>query len=174
MYLSWVRSPERRSNCMETNPHIVSRKIREDLRRYGWTVLSTLYHDVDFIHTLGLHWSYQHPDFEVLGLPEALGTALLNELAQRVKNGQRVRSGDLLEDVAEDVALWVTANPLDPEGTPLLNGRLRIIWPDDEGHYPWDADCEPRCRTQLLFPDSTMPNREELEAQALSQFALHA
>ena len=101
---------------METNERIVSRKIREDLRRYGWTVLSTVYHNVAFIHTLGLHWSYQHPDFEVLGLPEALGTALLNELAQRVKNGQRVRSGDLLEDVAEDVALWVTANPLDPEG----------------------------------------------------------
>ncbi|MDP7318931.1 MAG: DUF4262 domain-containing protein, partial [SAR324 cluster bacterium] len=99
-------------------------------------------------------------------------TALLNELAQRVKNGQRVRSGDLLEDVAEDVALWVTANPLDPEGTPLLNGRLRIIWPDNDGRYPWDADCEPCSRTQLLFPDSTMPNREELEAQALSQFAL--
>jgi len=157
---------------METDERLVSRKIREDLRRYGWTVLSTLYHDTVFIHTLGLHWSYQHPDLEVLGLEDELGTALLNELAQRVKNGQRFQSGDLIEDVAEDVALWVTANPLDPDGPPLLNGRLRIVWPDNQNRYPWEADCEPRSRAQLLFPDSTMPNREELEAQALSRFAL--
>ena len=162
------------TNHMETNERVVFRKIREDLRRYGWTVLSTPYHDEVFVHTLGLHWSCQHPDLEVIGLPDDLGTTLLNELAQRVKNGHHFRSGDRIEDVAEDVALWVTSNPLDPAGPALLNGRLRIIWPDDADRYPWEPDCEPRCRTQLLFPDSTMPNREELEAQALSQFALHA
>ncbi len=143
------------------------RQLQQDLVDYGWSLLSTQYKGHQFCHTIGLHWSFQHADLELVGLNEELGTLFLNELAGRVKLGQRYHHLSVIDDMVEDIELLLVHNPLDPEGEPILNGRLRLVYPDSQGRYPWESGCDDDCLVQLLFPDSTLPRREVFEAEGL-------
>ncbi|MGA1599595.1 MAG: DUF4262 domain-containing protein [bacterium] len=142
-------------------------RLREDIQNYGWGLLTTDYKGHQFCHTIGLHWTFQHSDFEMVGLNEELATLFLNELAMRVKEGKKFQHLAVIDDMVENTELMLVHNPIDPEGEPVLNGRLRLIYPDSQHRYPWEAGCDEDCLVQLLFPDSTIPNRELLEAEGL-------
>ena len=43
-------------------------KIRADLDQYGWSLISSIYRDELFTHTVGLSWSYEHQEIELIGL----------------------------------------------------------------------------------------------------------
>lgn len=146
-------------------------KIRSDLDRYGWSVISTIYREELFTHTVGLTWGYDHPEIEIIGLNEEIAATLLNEIARRVIQGERFAANCRLDDIVEDVQLILVENPLNPKGSPLTNGRLRLIWPDEFNRFPWERGCAPECRIQQWFPDSTMPDRETCEAYALLEQA---
>jgi hypothetical protein len=150
---------------------VVYAKLRQDLDRYGWSVVSTIYRGELFTHTVGLSWGYEHPEIEIIGLNEEVAAMLLNALARRVLGGERFGANCKLEDIVDDVPLILVENPLNPHGEPLTNGRLRLIWPDDHNRFPWEKGCDPECRIQQWFPDSTMPDRETCEAYALLEQA---
>ena len=96
---------------------------------------------------------------------------LLNELARRVVNGEKFHSNCHFEDIVDGVDLILVENPIDPQGKPMTNGRLRLVWPDENNLYPWQKGCEEECLIQQWFPDSTMPERDTCEAYALLEQA---
>lgn len=147
----------------------IHRRVKEDIRIYGWSVLATEYQEQMFSHTVGLEKNFNHPEFEIYGLSEEIETLFLNELASRVKAGQKFKRGDVLTDLVEDYELILVINPSDPKSEiSLTNNRLRIIWPDSNHLYPWDNDCEEECGRQRLIPDSTLP-LQQLYEELLSQ-----
>ncbi len=133
----------------------VNDKVRSDIEQYGWSILASEFQGVIYAHTIGLEDSFQHPEIEVLGLTEELATIFLNELAKFVKQGAKLKAGMAISDFVEGYELLLVTNPADPNGAPTTNGRLRLIWPDTNHRYPWDADCAPDCAIQSLLPDSS-------------------
>ena len=133
----------------------IYQKTKKDLEQYGWTILSTIYQDVIFAHTLGLMPNFSHPEVEVIGLTDDLTRLFLNSIAQRVKLGEVYNPGSVISELVEGFDLMMVTNPLNPQGPPSTNGRLRLIWPDSNHRYPWEEGCEANCLTQQLLPDST-------------------
>ena len=41
-------------------------KIRADLDQYGWSLISSIYRDELFTHTVGLSWGYEHQEIELI------------------------------------------------------------------------------------------------------------
>ena len=146
-------------------------KIRADLDQYGWSLISSIYRDELFTHTVGLSWGYEHQEIELIGLNQEIAAMLLNELARRIVNGEKFHANYHFEDIVDGVALILVENPIDPQGKPMTNGRLRLIWPDENNLYPWQRGCEEECLIQQWFPDSTMPERDTCEAYALLEQA---
>ncbi|MBF0237306.1 MAG: DUF4262 domain-containing protein [SAR324 cluster bacterium] len=134
----------------------VHEKIHQDLERYGWTILSTIYDEILCSQTFGLQKNFKHPEIEVVGLNDEMSCLFLNTLAQRIKMGQQFTHGSLIDEIIEGYELMLVHNPLDPQGMPLLEGRLRLIWPDSQHRYPWHQDCDSGCQVQAqLFSEQT-------------------
>ena len=121
-------------------------KIRADLDQYGWSLISSIYRDELFTHTVGLSWGYEHQEIELIGLNQEIAAMLLNELARRVVNGEKFHANCHFEDIVDGVDLILVENPIDPQGKPMTNGRLRLIWPDENNLYPWQRGCEEDCQ----------------------------
>ena len=145
----------------------ITKKVQEDLFLYGWTILATPYRDILFLHTFGLQYNYGHPEFEMLGAPEELAVQILNFLSHRVRQGESFPIGTTLSGLIDNYDLKLVMNPFDPLGDSITNGRLRVIWPDANHHYPWDEGCSLDCLRQQLCPDSTLPDRKLYETIAL-------
>lgn len=163
-FLLFIYPRERRLGTMifvndHSSEEELFNQISEDWATYGWTILLTYYEERIYAHTLGLPIHFQHPDFEVYGLSEELTITFLNALAIEVRNGNQYSSHSSITTFVENYKLLLVVNPQNPLGTPLTNGRLRLIWPDAQGRYPWEPECEQECKMQSLLPDSMIPNR---------------
>ncbi|MBM6400363.1 DUF4262 domain-containing protein [Phycicoccus sonneratiae] len=99
-----------------------------------------------FAYTVGLGHRCGHPELLVSGLDPGLMHRMLNDVAQRVMRGRRLRPGDVLEDVlagAPVVLTEVTDEAL--EETVLWSGwfhrrapeALQLVWPTRTGLFAW-------------------------------------
>lgn len=138
-------------------------QVSRQLQTRGWALLCSETGQHRYQFTVGLESSYEHPELEVIGLPPDLGGDLLAGLVERVKSGQRLRSGDFFSDLLRGYDLFVVNNPIDPGGPPITGGRLRLIWPDAHGRFPWQPDCDPSCTVQALILEPDGMNIQGLE-----------
>ncbi len=99
-------------------------------------------------HSVGLFRSWDHPELAVFGLaPEVLRGAV-EELAERVRLGERFDHGDVADDVLEDRA--VAFRRIVPRHYAAFLPRavwyhdgarfpaLQVVWADPDGRFPWD------------------------------------
>ena len=94
----------------------MDRRTIDAVLRHGWQVLAVaeggacdhpdhVHEERDggpgftFAYTLGLGHRAGHPELLMSGLDRRLMTHVLNDVAQRVMDGRRLRPGDVLEDV---------------------------------------------------------------------------
>lgn len=104
-----------------------------------------------FAYTIGL-FGYDHPELLVYGLGQHAACAVLNELGERVRRGERLGSGEpmLIDGGPHRVLLF----PFHDDGDPpvLIAAQrfydatrdrpvpaLRVVWSDDGGRFPWEA-----------------------------------
>lgn len=142
-------------------------RIQFDMKKFGWTILSTNYQGLDFSHTFGLSQNFQHAEIEVVGLPNEMANLFLNTLAERIKNGANYENGDKITDFVDNFVLVLTHNPSDLSGPNITGDRLRLVWPDSSRLYPWSEGCDELCSMQRLLPDSTSPLQEFYEQELL-------
>jgi len=99
-----------------------------------------------FAYTVGLGHRAGHPELLMSGLDPGVMHRALNDVAQRVLDGRRLRPGDVLEDVLAGVPVAIerVADPAIAE-TVLWSGwfhrrqpeALVVVWPDGDGIFPW-------------------------------------
>jgi hypothetical protein len=124
---------------------------------FGWTVIgvSAPVGDVPsapFAYTIGLS-RLGVPELFVSGLPSRVAGSILNDLGRLAKGGTSLRSGRLDDVLANDVPLEL--RPFDESRAQEFLGQLiwftdtfadgimpsvmQVVWPDKNGHFPWDA-----------------------------------
>lgn len=138
-------------------------QVGDQLRRHGWALVATEVQGIPYQYTLGLSLKFGHPDLEVIGLTPDLGQTLLENLVGRIMKGERLKPGEFLSDLKKGYDFFLVENPIDPDGPPVTGGRLRLIWPDAQGRFPWHADCEAYCASQSLLLEGDGIDTESLE-----------
>jgi hypothetical protein len=126
----------------------------ENVRRFGLNILRIgPGHDDDgFAYSVGLFHRYEHPEIIVFGQKPDWQGAMLNVIAERIREGERFREGvpytDLLEGYAcrfravraresydaylgWDLWYYSAVSPLES-----LVPVLQFVWPDKDGRFP--------------------------------------
>ncbi|MCC7420215.1 MAG: DUF4262 domain-containing protein [Planctomycetaceae bacterium] len=127
-------------------------KLLSDVREHGWHVLKIPEDDEGpaFAYSVGLQWSFRHPEVVVFGLDLDLMHQMINMIGERIRNGDSFRDRDEAGDVLEGFnvtfrqvaaryhrayfgyALWLAQSD--------TLSVLQVAWPDRQHRYPWDAD----------------------------------
>jgi hypothetical protein len=118
--------------------------LRSAVRTHGWVVASSPADGArpDTTSTVGLT-ARGLAELVVLGLPDDVGGALLNELAARIVDGAPTDDGvplpDLLDGAAAPVLLTVDGAVAGVPACEVYDEvRLRqLVWPDADGRFPW-------------------------------------
>ena len=156
------------------------------IAEHGWAIHVVLspgddpVPDPPFAYTVGLSGSrFGHPELLVSGLGRDTAQIVLNDLAERVRAGQRLRAGqrfsDLLEgvdggevqvellrvdDAADPRAPLSAANRLYGYGGPI--DALQVVWPDRTHRFPWEPGYDAMQAMQLLLGRPATPTDPSL------------
>ena len=121
----------------------------EMLKKYGWIVhyvFPAKEGELANIHTHGVEENFNHKDFQiVLPLPQQLVHSLLVSVVERVKRGERFEPQKPYSNIIANYNVYFVEKY---EGDRLV---LRMIFPDEQGKYPWDSGCEPYYCDQVNF-----------------------
>jgi Domain of unknown function (DUF4262) len=134
-------------------------RIEGIVAEHGWAIQGVLASADDdpepgppFAYTVGLSSPrFDHPELVVIGLSAGPAQAILNDLGERVRGGQRLHAGkriggllrggyevELLavDDAADERAPLSVANRLYGHGGPVE--ALQVVLPDEHHRLPWD------------------------------------
>jgi hypothetical protein len=127
----------------------------------GWAVTAVIPDgpgQAPYAYTIGLT-ELGAAELVITGLPHDIAHVLLNDAAQRVRdNGVRWRHQQQIDDLLAGYAAIIidgTAHDLIIPGTADARygaARVRlqqIVWPDPDGHFPWDPG--------YRYPDTVQP-----------------
>ena len=126
-------------------------RIEQDVRTYGYHLVNVLEEEQlpPFLYTIGLERSCQHPDLVIFGLEYPVMVETLEQLAQRVKSGERFEGGGSYEGIFEQLpCAFLDVHPMRyREHFGLAQGFYRerpfrvmqVVWPDEEGRFPWSS-----------------------------------
>ena len=137
-------------------------EVSRQMHEHGWALVGTVYERIPFYLTIGLEYSYQHPNLEVFGLDDERAKNYIEHLVYRIQNGEKFQAGDFFSGITPGYDLILVENPADPNGPPITGGRLRMCWPDKNHRYPWDHDCETYCAVQTWLPPIEGINLENI------------
>ena len=126
-------------------------RVLTDVKEYGfhivWINSEGLQPDYGF--TIGLEYSYEHPEIILMGLPIGAGKNIINKLGAEIKNGQKfIDSDDYIKISSQKfmVKKMDISNYGDYLGYFIWFYRslkipptvMQLFWPDESDKFPWD------------------------------------
>jgi hypothetical protein len=128
--------------------------ISEGVRKSGFRVLAISDHLPPFAYTVGLMFTYQHPELVIFGLQHAR-TDILRGMAHLMGQGRRFDAPNEYELVPN---VKVATRPVHPtqhefylghamgycreQGRPGGLQAIEVFWPDKQGKFPFQPGCE--------------------------------
>ena len=138
--------------CIDKN-ELLSR-TRVNVEKYGLQVImvgSTDY-TPSFAYSIGLYKTYNHPEIICFGLPDNLGHAIINDVANLIKNGEAIISRKIYENIfkkSKAEFLSVDDRNIDDYFGAALNyyesqkfPALQLVWTDRNDKFPWEENFE--------------------------------
>ena len=158
---------------MTLNP--AQQKLIDDLAAYGLHIVLVGPHDgrnEHFGYTVGLERFHGWPELILFGLEARLTSALLNNAVEELRRkGRAPVAGMMLDQVADGAVFKLIEQPaLDDdtlamalwhrehrgeEGPPRA---LQVAWPDEQGRFPDEADCDAATRAVQMPRDADAEN----------------
>jgi hypothetical protein len=101
-----------------------------------------------FAYTVGLH-GIGHPELLVFGVSPSTASALLNEVASRIRGGRDLTPGEMLtfddwahrvvvEDLPNPAQILFAANSFYERPDELSVDAFQLTYDDTAGRFPWD------------------------------------
>lgn len=111
-----------------------------------WIVQNVFDEKRSTFHTHGLN-RYGSLELELnLPMEPNQATRFINLIADRVSKGMKYASGDKVTDIFTLPFYLFETQPIFGE---MYERVLRIVFPDPQVKYPWDAGCDPVYAKQL-------------------------
>ena len=126
-------------------------KVLSDVKEYGfhivWIKSEGLQPDYGF--TIGLEYSYEHPEIILMGLPIGAVKNIINKLGAEIKKGQKFIDSD---DYIKISSQKFMVKKMDPSNYGEYIGYfmwfyrslktppavMQLFWPDESDKFPWD------------------------------------
>jgi len=139
----------------------------DDVQRYGLHIVNVLEEGKlpGFAYTVGLYRTFQHPEVLVYGLSQDRAHQILNDLADNLRAGKRYVAGGTFDDLLEGYSCTFRVVPR-PHYREHLGWAswfnetidfpaLQLIYPDNEGRWPWQDEASDGFRRhQLVLADA--------------------
>lgn len=140
-------------NCL--SPNKLLNKTKSNIEKYGLQVVgieATSYLP-SFSYSVGLYESYQHPEIICFGLPMNLAHEIINDVADLIKNGQRIIPNqdynDKIFKESRAQFLLLDIRNLKDYFYAAFNyyqhynfSALQLVWTDRHDHFPWEEGFE--------------------------------
>lgn len=130
-------------------------RISQGVAEHGWMIQGVT-GSPPFSYTIGLA-KFLHPDLVVYGVNPSTAQTMLNEVGQRVREGEKFTPGVSYARVLRDLDVRVLVVP--PEvgefGVAARFYRehdiqhwamLQLVWPDKANLFPWDKGFDENLR----------------------------
>lgn len=133
-------------------------EIIQIVERFGWYAASINDHQPPFIYTIGLMKTFDHPDFVIFGVEADDAHALLNGLINDIKSGKKYSQADVYSICLGGDNHRIGIRKVHETQIPLYFGygmgfmrnigrigelrAVQIFWPDREGKFPFEANCD--------------------------------
>ena len=150
-------------------------KTKSNIEKYGLTVIileATGYLPA-FAYSIGLWKTFKHPEIICLGLTTKNLHALINDVAELIKQGQIITSNKIYDNFfnnSDTQFIKVDKSYLTHYFGTAINyynseqfPALQFVWTDRNNKYPWDIDFEEefKYRQPLLDRNADFKFREE-------------
>ena len=112
-----------------------------------------------YVFSIGLYLNYAHAELVLFGLDPKDACAVINAVRDRAAAGQRYIAGDICDDLPLERKVCFVEVPLRAYdaylGTaiwfyaklPRPFPCLQIVWPDEEGRFPWETGYDASLKT---------------------------
>ena len=141
-------------------------KVLSDIKRVGWHTLGVSQSQGEdgphWAFSIGLYYSFNHPEVIVLGLPIIACMEIVSVVGKQIGAGLRYKAQREYADILQDpfrctfrsfdrdayrdfvgYALWFYEN----DDFPLL----QCFWPDKQHRLPWDGGCNEYVKKSQLY-----------------------
>jgi Domain of unknown function (DUF4262) len=140
---------------MKNGRHQTSRafadKVSQDVAKFGFSVV-TVFGGRDhkgFAYSVGLAQSFHHPEILISGLSGSTASILINDCAERIRNGMRFEDKSMVDGLLKgpyrcEFRKVNGVNKVDRLGIAFAYYKsfdfdvLQLVWPDMQGRLPWD------------------------------------
>jgi hypothetical protein len=138
--------------------------IRAVIDTHGWAgmaIFDPANQRASWFYTVGVT-TLGHPELVIFGLPPEVAHGVADTAIAQIRDGGRYEPGTTYDDILED-GFAVAVVKVDEPGHdeyPLGMARriygsdveaVQLVWPGDDGLFPWSGTTNPRCRDQRLF-----------------------
>ena len=143
---------ENKHNCIDKDDLLKDTKL--NINKFGLQVImvgSTSYFP-SFAYSIGLTETYNHPEIICFGLPNELGHAIINDIAEIIKKGETIEKGKIYTEIfkgSRATYLKVDKRNIDDYFKAALNyyvGKsftaLQVVWTDRNDKFPWEENFE--------------------------------
>ncbi|WP_213278937.1 DUF4262 domain-containing protein [Chryseobacterium indologenes] len=143
---------EKQHNCVSKDELLIQTKINID--KYGLQVITVNSSDYSpsFAYSIGLFETYKQPEVICFGLPEKLGQAIINDVAELIKNSENIKTYSNYHNIFKDsraefipvdkryIADYFGAalNYYDKTEFPAV----QLVWTDRNNKFPWEENFE--------------------------------
>lgn len=139
-------------NCIDKDD--LQRNTKLNIEKYGLQVImvSSTSYCPSFAYSVGLTDTYSHPEIICFGLSNDLGHAIINDVAEMIKDGEIFKAGEISKDIFKDSrAAFINVdkrNIDDYFGAAIdyYGGKgfdaLQVVWTDRNDKLPWEDSFE--------------------------------
>lgn len=129
-------------------------QIKLNIAKFGLQVVmvSSTNYLPSFAYSIGLTRTYNHPEIICFGFSTSLGHAIVNDVAEIIKNGEGIESGKIYNNIFRDsraTFLKVDKRNISDYFGGALNyyqdeefDALQLIWTDRNDKFPWESGFE--------------------------------
>jgi len=136
------------------------RKLLSDVESVGWYVVG-IHEDKSgpqYCFSVGLYFTFGHPEILVMGLPHPVAHKIINLAAGHIASGRFFRPRESTDVLAEGLSCSFVSVALAHYEEYLGYGIwfyrkleqpfpvLQLVWPDKQGHLPWDSGYDDRLK----------------------------
>jgi hypothetical protein len=170
---------ENEHNCIDKDDIFSNTTLNID--KFGLQVImvgSTGYIP-SFAYSIGLTQTYQHPEIICFGLPNAVGHAIINDIAEIIQNGEKIDTGRNYTGIFKDsraAFIKVEKRNIDDYFGAALNyygdkgfDALQVVWTDRNDKLPWEDNFE----EEFLYKQPLLDRNEDFkfyEPRSLTTF----
>jgi hypothetical protein len=136
------------------NPNELLVRTKSNIEKFGLQIIivNATDYSPSFAYSIGLYKKYKHPEIICFGLPNDLVHAIVNDVADLIKKGEKIEPSKNYDSIFKNSRaefLEVDERNIDDYFAAAINfyettkfPALQLVWTDRNNKFPWEENFE--------------------------------